>query len=382
MRAEDFEDQRTLVAWLRERPRRDSIVIAHRAALRVLPLWGAAMGEDWARKGDLTALPLLRCGLISAVAGTWPTADIKEEADAALADAGVTTDAALATPASASADATLATTATSTATTTTTITTAADAAFAAADAAHATTATLAAAAADAVFLEAEADPLGLDLWPEGLPEWFVETEAKMLALWDADPPARWEFWRRWWEGAKSGQPVDPELLLAIVKGIDEEAWNDPDKVAAAIARIEERFGLLLETRELRAVLARAQSEVASLRQRSHNQPPKLVDDAAAQVSALAPLEEPLKAVEHELEKPVPDPSALARAGQYLLDAVAKVLTYCGKVSDVFVMTAAKTLGEEGAKWVSRGGALVLVESATGLGGRVLEFAQHLAQSTF
>ncbi|WP_305970471.1 MULTISPECIES: hypothetical protein [unclassified Mameliella] len=57
MRAEDFEDQRTLVAWLRERPRRDAVVIAHRTALRALPLWGAAMGEDWARKGDLTALP-------------------------------------------------------------------------------------------------------------------------------------------------------------------------------------------------------------------------------------------------------------------------------------------------------------------------------------
>lgn len=204
----------------------------------------------------------------------------------------------------------------------------------------------------------------------------------MLAIWDGDPPDRWAFWRRWWEGAKTGQPLDPELQLAIVKGIDEECWKDPDKVAERIAQIEDQFDLLLQTRELRAEFARAQAELASLRQRSHNQPPELVDGAIAQVSALTPLDEPLEAVERELEKPVPDPSALARAGQWLVDVAAKILSYCGKVSDAFVMKAAETLGEEGAKWVARGGALVFVERATGLGSRVLEFAQQLAQATF
>lgn len=196
MKAEHIKDRETLEALLRGRPWRASIVIAHRATLRVLPRWGAAMGEDWARKGDLTVLPLLRCGLISAVAGTWPTADIKRE----TADAAAT-------------------------------------------------------AADALALERGEYPLRMDLWPQGAPDWIVAAGRDMLAIWDSEPPARWDLWRRWWEGPKTGQPVDPELLLAIVKGIDEETWNDPDKVAAAIARIKEQFGLLLETRELRADLA-------------------------------------------------------------------------------------------------------------------------------
>ncbi len=65
----------------------------------------------------------------------------------------------------------------------------------------------------------------------------------MQALWHNDGNKRWEFWARWWESAVRGEPLDPNLQLAIVQGIDEETWKDPDKVAARIVEIEARFRL-------------------------------------------------------------------------------------------------------------------------------------------
>ena len=53
-------------------------------AARVLPLWwDAVLTEDWARKDDLTALPVLRSLLISSVAALVPTDDIESRRRAA-----------------------------------------------------------------------------------------------------------------------------------------------------------------------------------------------------------------------------------------------------------------------------------------------------------
>ncbi|MDU8909905.1 hypothetical protein [Aestuariicoccus sp. MJ-SS9] len=243
MRAEDIEDRKTLQAWLTDRPRADALAIAHRAALRVLPVWGAAMEEDWARKGEVTALPLLRCNLISAVAALVPTADITDAAARATAtaarsaafatttvDAHAVADARAAAFASADTDVRAATDA--------------RAAFTSARAA-ARAATTAdawdAIRADAQALEAGNNPLFDDIWHFENPEFFTPATAAMVSIWKNDPPARWTFWRRWWDAAVNGQPLDPQLQLAIVQGVDDDTWQDPDKTAARIAEIEAGF---------------------------------------------------------------------------------------------------------------------------------------------
>lgn len=92
-------------------------------------------------------------------------------------------------------------------------------------------------------MEEEGNPVRATLWSRKMPEALVKAERAMLAIWDAEPAARWEFWRRWWAGAKTGAPIDPQLQLAIVQGIDEATWNDPDAVAARIVEIEARLKL-------------------------------------------------------------------------------------------------------------------------------------------
>ncbi|MCE2739727.1 MAG: hypothetical protein LW703_15535, partial [Rhodobacter sp.] len=69
----DIKDKETLEAWLTGRSREDAICIAHRAAMRVAPLFWIRLGENWAREGDLTALMSLRLLLISGVARKYPS---------------------------------------------------------------------------------------------------------------------------------------------------------------------------------------------------------------------------------------------------------------------------------------------------------------------
>ena len=72
----------SLKAWLLDRSedeaKKFAIIIAHRVAMRVLPVyWAWVVTSDSARESDLTALPVLRCNLISEVAREMPTPEIK-----------------------------------------------------------------------------------------------------------------------------------------------------------------------------------------------------------------------------------------------------------------------------------------------------------------
>jgi len=61
------------------------VAIAHRAALRVLPVWGEAVDHRWSRNADLTALPILRCLMTSGVPRIYPTSEVQDAARAAAA---------------------------------------------------------------------------------------------------------------------------------------------------------------------------------------------------------------------------------------------------------------------------------------------------------
>ena len=81
-----IKDSESLEAWLEGQPREVSVWIASRAAARVLPLlWRRVLTKDWARKRDLTALPVLRSLLISSVAAKMSTYEMKAAAARAVA---------------------------------------------------------------------------------------------------------------------------------------------------------------------------------------------------------------------------------------------------------------------------------------------------------
>lgn len=251
--ASEINDEETLRAWLETRPREDAVLLAHRSAMRVLPLWGAEMAAEWTRKNGLTALPLLRCGLISAVAALVPTAHISRAAYIVANTAAYADRIAAATASYTAATALDAITAAAAAATTNTSVAAFDPATAAitidaADAAAYAVLRFSGSANvwEALKIDAELLENGvaigtIPLWQNVSPDWFIEAHVGMIKVWDADPRPRWAFWRRWWLGVVTGQPLDSQLQLAIVEGIDNETWLDPDAVAARILEIEEEF---------------------------------------------------------------------------------------------------------------------------------------------
>ncbi len=88
VKVSDIEDRDSLKAWLLDRPGDETktfaITIAHRAAMRVLPIyWYWVETSDASRKRNVTALPVLRCNLVSGVARKRPLTEVSERAYAA-----------------------------------------------------------------------------------------------------------------------------------------------------------------------------------------------------------------------------------------------------------------------------------------------------------
>lgn len=71
-----IDSETTLKAWLDTRPPEDCAIIANRVAMRVAPVWFAAMDDDWARYSKVTAIPVLWANLASAVAHKDSTPEV------------------------------------------------------------------------------------------------------------------------------------------------------------------------------------------------------------------------------------------------------------------------------------------------------------------
>ena len=81
----DIFDRNSLKECLTDRPREDAVMIAHRVAMRVAPVYWEFGGISSA-ESDLTEMPILRSCLISGV-GVWATPEIRAVARAATAPA-------------------------------------------------------------------------------------------------------------------------------------------------------------------------------------------------------------------------------------------------------------------------------------------------------
>lgn len=260
---EDIENRESLEAWLGGQPREVAIAIAARAALRVMPIWAAFGETDAARDRELTPLPFLRSGLISAVAAVYPTSEIRDAARAAAS-----------TPISAIVAVNAATVAVAEAIATVTVVEdtaavprAADAARRAAEAADDTTAAIAAGATvweaiqrDAEIVEGGEDCLIRPLWPDRNP--LQNLWERPSAQW-SEPGSPYDFWRRWYESllfqpafppvpfgkqqlyGKSwtfGGPPIPQNIFYRIALIPNDTWDaGPEAVAEAIREIEAGF---------------------------------------------------------------------------------------------------------------------------------------------
>ena len=356
MDIDDIKDRESLEAWLKTRPREDAVAIAHRAALRVFPLFGRAMGEDLARKYEFSCLLIFRCKVTATVAQEFPSIEIKENARAAALDADFAKGVAIrSAPAVAVARAAAA------------LARSVDAMGSTADAVRfaisaapkeAVSALWEAIRADVVLLFGGSDPVLSPLWPETPPDWFNQADRETRAIW-AENPAHWEFWTRWWDAAIAGRPLDWDLQRDVAL-IPDEVWQQgPGPVAVEIARLEELHGLRRELAELKRRLTDpppAVSVAAGAELRGHNNPPELLDATAELRQNIVVVWQALDEAETELAKRHPEPAALKRIGMALLTATKAIALYCATLGDTAVKNAAAEFGKAGGKWLAGGAA--------------------------
>ncbi|TVS01583.1 MAG: hypothetical protein EA407_11605 [Rhodobacteraceae bacterium] len=242
MRVEGIKDRESLQAWLealpqgsdaeREEARRWAVAIAHRAAMRVLPmLWEWSL-RDKTLTGSFSPLPVLRCDLISGIAGKGLTPEIIDAgrtAIGAVRASAIGIRAAINAASHASANAVRAV-----------IVVGLDATLE-----HSLAATTAAtaASAEAMYDMIRADCAALEqgaaldrhpLWQDENPlaQLWADTRPKILAQGEG-----WRFWVDWYDKALTGTPQDWPLLTRIAL-IDPEDWDKgADHVNALIAQI-------------------------------------------------------------------------------------------------------------------------------------------------
>ena len=229
----DIDNRDSLGAWLNEQPEvlrlHISLAIAFRAAARVVPVYWS-----WTA-GRVTALPILRCVLISAVAAEIPSVEISGAAAAAAASAAVdaSTDTDVPYPVAA-ADAAASAAASAAATAAAASSAAADASASAASAASAAFAAyLFAAAARAAASNSWAalrDDCG-NLSKQGAPQenaLWGGRENPLEEAWktviDTVSEPEWFFWVDWYQGMLDGRPQNWPLLERIAL-IEPAVWD-------------------------------------------------------------------------------------------------------------------------------------------------------------
>mgnify|MGYP006956413716 CR=1 FL=1 len=208
-----IKDEESLKAWLDARPKatrqQEAVTLAHRAAMRVLPIFLTGIAGR-SPENDLTALPVLRANLISGVACNASTPEIRKAAYfAAFSAAADSADSA--------------------------------ARSAAADAASA------AAAWDEIrkdaeqLVEAPGQPLGA-LWSDPDTDPFTQEWTDALAFWQVSP-TDWSFWITWANAIRTGTPQNLDMLTEIAIQ-DDDFWTGTDaEVNARIGEIHLKYAV-------------------------------------------------------------------------------------------------------------------------------------------
>lgn len=261
----DIRDAVSLENWLADKPRELAVLLAHRAAARVMPIYWAR-GADPSTGGDVTDIAMWRILLTSKAGAMYATRRVGE---AAIEASEAAHDAAAHDGARAAALAAFA---------------AHDNAFFAfaapqftADRAHVTSSNAAAAAAVAAIAAKDArtdiwnavkrDAEGylridmrapLSLWQDGMPPEISEawgTTRTALSKRIEAGDTGWQFWIDWYEAQLSGADQNWEMLKEIVLIPDEDWKQGAAHVNAMIAEIVEKYKPDDVERPLKTLLA-------------------------------------------------------------------------------------------------------------------------------
>jgi hypothetical protein len=371
MQPEEIKDRETLKAWLKTRSHQECIWIAHRAAARVAPVWFEFAEGRMATSLVFTSLLVLRPLILSGTASNYLVPKIRDIAFSAAARVRAPASDASGFAASS--------------VRTSSVRAASTSARAVSASTHAVFAS--GRATLAIWVAVQNDCLLLDKRKllEGVPLWHdqpnpLETQWQATRTeWQA-PNSPYRFWLRWYEAALQGHHLNLDLEQDIALIPDQDWKKGPDHIATLIDALEERHDLKAQVIALRNQLRELKQRSASVAHRSHNQPPELVDAPTTLNRHVTVVVAALEEAEAELEKPIPDASAIARLGKLLVEAAIRLTKYCGTLADTGLKKAAEELGTTGTKWSIRliaGDLLIKAEPVQTLGQALISYAQKI-----
>ena len=219
----EITDRESAEAWLATQPHEVQILMASRAALRVLPL----VLED--EPDPALILASMRAILTSRAAAVGPARDVKARLEsAAYSAARSAPSAAFSAAFSASDSAFSALSATA----------AARAAALSATAAARSAALSATAAFSAYSADSAAVGEWVRVWPEDEAPAPIPDKHRALVGYLRSSP-HWAFWARWFDAVWDGCDLDDALIIAVAL-IEDEVWQDGvEAVAKAIGKLEQ-----------------------------------------------------------------------------------------------------------------------------------------------
>lgn len=172
----------------------------------------------------------------------------------------------------------------------------------------------------------------------------MDRPPEVAAVWNAlsgdllAKSAKWEFWRKWYQGMVDGEPLPLDLQREVALIPDEDWQNGPEHIARLIAEIEARFALKARIRELEEELSRASTDRLGI---GGNNPPEPIADAPWIAKEFTIIWAPLQDLKAEVEREAPEPSRVARLLALLGDALRHGLRWCASKADLIVDSSIK-----------------------------------------
>jgi hypothetical protein len=181
-----------------------------------------------------------------------------------------------------------------------------------------------------------------------LPLWRKDTPSRVTDMWPAlkahlhAASEGWEVWTEWYDARLRGDPVDVELETKRV--IEPKRWNDGSAaVNAEIADIiaahrSKRFETLQDAiTKLESRLATLEETSQNLALRRHNNPPEPIDDL---------FEETRRAIDEtkSLSPVSPDPYMVRQSSTRLRRILSAITGYIGEKLDIFIKAVVATSG--------------------------------------
>ena len=161
--------------------------------------------------------------------------------------------------------------------------------------------------------------------------------------------AKWSFWKDWYEDVLDGKQFDWELMRQVALIADEIWGSGPEAVAKEIKRIQVKFELEQEVKQLKEQLLSLQLITATPQIGDNGGPPLNDPEDIAFQTDLSQIWQRVEELENEIDSPTPSIDKLNAFAVWFQAFFIHAAKYLGAKADIIFTKGCETLGTTGTK---------------------------------